>query len=114
MSKHKDLTRSLTARLHEVQNNVRKIETDIRAPEDADLSEQAVLDEDNEQLAALDEAALAEINAIKATLALIENNTYGTCTNCGHTVSAGRLDALPTAALCITCANDADRLHHRL
>jgi DnaK suppressor protein len=114
MSKYEYLTRSLTARLHEMQNRVKQIESDVCAPEDADLYEQAVLDEDDEQLEALDEAGLAEINAIKASLARIENGTYGICTNCGLDIAADRLEAMPTAALCIECANDADRLHHRL
>jgi DnaK suppressor protein len=114
MARYEDLTRSLTARLQEMRGRVNKIETDMSAPEDADLSEQAVMDEDKEQLAALDEVGIAEINAINATLGRIENNTFGICTNCGVAVSAARLEALPTAALCIKCANDADRLHHRV
>lgn len=114
MSKYENLTSSLTARLHEMQNRVAQIEDDICAPEDADLSEQAVLDADNEQLEALDEAGLAEIGAIQATLARIEHGTYGVCTDCGIAIHAGRLEAMPTATLCIECATDDDRLHHRL
>jgi DnaK suppressor protein len=114
MSQHENLKRSLTARLHELQTRVAGIEADICAPEDADLSEQAVLDEDDEQLGALDEAGLAEIAAIKATLARIEHRRYGICTKCGRAIHAGRLEALLTAALCIECAEDDDRLHHRL
>jgi DnaK suppressor protein len=114
MSHYENLTRSLTARLHEMQNRVAQIEDDICAPEDADLSEQAVLDSDDEQLEALDEAGLAEIEAIKGTLARIEHDTYGTCIMCGVAIHAGRLEAMPTASLCIDCSNDTDRLHHRL
>lgn len=114
MSKYENLTRTLTARLHEIQGRVGKIEADICAPEDADLSEQAARDEDDEQLAALDEAGLAEIEAIKAALARIEHRSYGICTKCGRAIHAGRLEVMPTAALCIECAGDSDRLHHRL
>lgn len=114
MSQYENLTRGLHARLHEMQNRVAQIEDDICAPEDADLSEQAVIDAGDEQLEALDEAGLVEIEAIQATLARIEYGTYGVCTNCGVAIHAGRLEAMPTAALCIECATDADRLHHRL
>jgi DnaK suppressor protein len=114
MSQYENLTRSLHARLHEMQSRVAQIEDDICAPEDADLSEQAVLDADDEQLEALDEAGLAEIDAIQATLARIEHGTYGVCTKCGVAIDPARLEAMPTAALCIECATDADRLHHRL
>lgn len=114
MSKYEDLTRTLTARLHQIQGRVGTLEAEICAPEDADCSEQAVRDEGDEPLSALDEAGLAEIAAIKATFARIEHHRYGICTKCGRAIHAGRLEALLTAALCIECAEDTDRLHHRL
>lgn len=114
MSKDENLKRSLTARLQELQNRVGQIEADLCSPEDVDLSEQTVLDADDEQLEALDQAGLAEIEAIKATLMRIEHRRYGICTKCGRAIHAGRLEVLLTAALCIECAEDDDRLHHRL
>ena len=114
MSKYENLTRSLTARLHETERHVGRIDADICLPEDADSSEQAVIDANDEQLLALDEAGLIEINEIKAALARIEQHSYGICTSCGRAIHAGRLEAMPAAAHCIECANDADLLHHRL
>jgi DnaK suppressor protein len=114
MSNYEDLKRSLTTRLQEIENRVGKIEADICSPEDADLNEQAVLDQDDEALAALNQTGLAEIEAIKMSLARIENGTYGVCTNCDLAIPKDRLEALPAAALCIECADNADRLRHRL
>jgi DnaK suppressor protein len=114
MLKYEIQKRSLTKRLHEMQKRVGQIESDICAPEDADLSDQALLDADDEKLEALDEAGLAEISAIKASLARIKQGTYGVCTNCGCVIPANRLEAMPMAARCIECAEDFDRLHHRL
>ncbi len=114
MSKFKSANHALNARLFEMERRVRQINVDICTPEDADMSEQAVMDASDEPLEALGEAGLAEIGEIKSALARIENGSYGVCTSCGGAIHAGRLEALPSAAQCILCAEDSDRLHHRL
>jgi RNA polymerase-binding protein DksA len=40
---------------------------------------------------------------IRAALARIEAGTYGTCERCSAAIPAARLEAVPTASLCITC-----------
>lgn len=40
---------------------------------------------------------------VRAALARIEAATYGTCERCGADIPAARLEAVPTANLCITC-----------
>ncbi|WP_440710216.1 TraR/DksA C4-type zinc finger protein [Herbiconiux sp. YIM B11900] len=30
---------------------------------------------------------------------------YGICENCGQRIASGRLEARPTATLCVTCAS---------
>ena len=114
MFQYEELTSTLTARLHEMQNRVAQIEDDICAPGTADLYEQALLDADDQQLKALNEAGLAELNAIQASLARIGHGTYGVCIKCDIAIHVGRLEAMPTAALCIDCATDADQLQHKL
>lgn len=37
----------------------------------------------------------------------IENGTYGQCTKCGEFILPERLEALPSAPLCITCQRKA-------
>ena len=44
--------------------------------------------------------ALAEVSA---ALARIESGEYGTCAQCGKQIAAERLEAMPTATMCITC-----------
>ncbi|MEM8850238.1 MAG: TraR/DksA C4-type zinc finger protein, partial [Pseudomonadota bacterium] len=44
------------------------------------------------------------IRAIDAALARIAAGTYGICVKCGADISPERLVAVPTAALCRTCA----------
>ena len=40
---------------------------------------------------------------VKAALARIEAGTYGTCVDCGETMSDERLDARPEAERCVAC-----------
>lgn len=114
MSKFNSVAATLTAHLHEMEARVQQNNAEICAPEDADMGEQAVMDASDEPLEALSEAGLAKIAGIKSALARIESGSYGICTSCGVAIHAGRLEALPTAAHCISCAEESDRLHHRL
>ena len=58
----------------------------------------ALRDHDRQLLAAVEEA-----------LARVEAGTHGTCTSCGNPIGAERLEALPSAALCIECQRTARR-----
>jgi DnaK suppressor protein len=43
------------------------------------------------------------LDMVRAALARVDAGTYGTCSRCGADIPAGRLEAMPTATLCITC-----------
>jgi DnaK suppressor protein len=45
---------------------------------------------------------------IDAALKRIDDGTYGTCVGCGSEIPLGRLEAHPTAALCIDCKRQAE------
>jgi DnaK suppressor protein len=47
--------------------------------------------------------------AIDAALARLDAGAYGTCTSCGKPIALERLEALPSAALCIDCQRQARR-----
>jgi DnaK suppressor protein len=42
---------------------------------------------------------------INAALSKIDAGTYGRCESCGGEISEARLEAMPMARLCITCAS---------
>jgi RNA polymerase-binding transcription factor len=44
---------------------------------------------------------------IVAALARIEDGSYGQCQNCGAEIPEERLDAVPTATLCVACKQAA-------
>lgn len=46
----------------------------------------------------------AELADIDHALARIADGSYGICSNCGNRITVARLDARPTAQLCIDCA----------
>lgn len=56
------------------------------------------------------EAAQRQRTQVLDALGRIEGGSYGVCTECGHPVPEGRLDARPEAARCVTCQAKADRL----
>jgi RNA polymerase-binding protein DksA len=58
---------------------------------------------------ALRERATQQLELVDAALARLADDTYGTCTRCGHPIAAGRLEALPWAAHCIDCQTALDR-----
>jgi RNA polymerase-binding transcription factor len=47
--------------------------------------------------------------AIDAALGRLDGGTYGTCVSCGRPIAPERLQALPSAALCIDCQRQARR-----
>ena len=61
------------------------------------------LDADIEVLGA--ETGLLE--QIDAAIDRIDDGSYGTCQGCGKAIAAARLEALPYAAVCVQCAQEA-------
>lgn len=55
------------------------------------------------QVAAYDEMQ-ETLNDVTRALAKLEEDTYGTCDECGRTIPAERLEIRPWAVLCVDCA----------
>ena len=104
MKSLEDRRAQLEARRAELQARLGRIESELEEPLSEDFAEQAVEREDDEVLEDLGAAGQQEIRAIDAALGRIEDGTYGTCERCGRPISAGRLEARPTARTCIDCA----------
>ena len=51
----------------------------------------------------LDGRAKAEIEAIDRALFKLGSEQYGRCEQCGKAIPQSRLEAVPAAAMCITC-----------
>lgn len=58
---------------------------------------------DRERDLALSAQARAEVNEIDVALDKVDAGTYGSCERCGKPIPKARLEAIPWAALCVTC-----------
>ncbi len=56
----------------------------------------------------LDDNVREALDAVNHALLRMEEGTYGTCARCGKTISEERLEAIPTATLCITCKSEEE------
>ena len=64
---------------------------------------------EDEVLSALADTDRDEILRIEAALEKIEEGSYGICENCGTTIPEARLEVMPDAVLCVTCASAAEK-----
>ena len=60
-------------------------------------------------LARLDDRGKADIEAIDAALVRLAAGDYGRCEVCGGPIPQARLDAVPTATTCVSCAQRRER-----
>lgn len=54
---------------------------------------------------ALAESLSSALGDVQAALARLDLGTYGKCERCGEQISEVRLEAVPTARLCMSCAS---------
>ncbi len=94
----------LEQRLGELDTRVHDIEHTLDAPVSKDWEEAAVEREDTEVLETMGNQGLMEIRMIEAALKRIETADYGTCEKCGSDIAEARLDVVPHAPLCASCA----------
>lgn len=52
----------------------------------------------------LQQNAKGVLGEINAALKRFEDGTYGVCVQCGQCIDPARLEAIPYASLCMTCA----------
>ncbi len=94
----------LEARLHDLGQEVEKLEREATQSLDADFEEQAKQIEDIDTAEGLEAVRVDEGRDIRAALQRIADGNYGVCANCGTDIAPARLNALPMATLCIDCA----------
>jgi DnaK suppressor protein len=104
------LRRSLQSRKKELSARLERIHDNLRRGLDPDSEERARQLSDSEVVDALGNDARAELEEIAATLARLDNGTFGQCLTCGNAIGSGRLRAYPCAPQCIACAaGEGDR-----
>ena len=84
----------------------------IRAPEPMTYGSQAAAASqvfEQQRDLALREHTRTAVAAVEGALARLDAGSYGVCTACGRAITPERLEALPTAALCIECQRTKGR-----
>ncbi len=95
----------LQQRLGELTKRAGKIENDLRKPLNPDWEDRVTETENDEVLESLESSTLDEAGQIQAALDRVNAGTYGISLTCGTSVGEERLEAIPHAATCISCAS---------
>ncbi|WP_235825123.1 TraR/DksA family transcriptional regulator [Agromyces badenianii] len=91
------------AEFGDVMTEVRAARSGASADDEHDPEGPTMTQEWSQRTAVLADAR-AELADIDHALARIADGTYGTCNKCGKRITVPRLEARPTAELCIDCA----------
>jgi RNA polymerase-binding protein DksA len=95
--------------LHDDHQGSLAEETGEDAVYDNHLGDTATETYDRELDYTLEENSEHVLADIDAALKRIEDGSYGTCTNCGTQIPEERLEARPSATLCIDCQRERER-----
>ncbi|WP_350347467.1 TraR/DksA C4-type zinc finger protein [Agromyces sp. G08B096] len=82
---------------------VRVARSDASADDEHDPEGPTMTQEWSQRTAVLADAE-AEVADVDRALARLADGTYGVCERCGKPITVARLEARPTATLCIDCA----------
>jgi DnaK suppressor protein len=74
-----------------------------------DPTDRAALEADRNFLLRIRDRERRLILKIRAALARIEDESFGTCESCGEEISESRLLARPVATLCVDCKREQER-----
>ena len=80
-------------------------------PEDKDEVDQANADVEQSIRMQLKNRETFTLRKVTEALKKIEEGTYGECESCGEHIELRRLQARPTAALCIACKEEEEKLN---
>ena len=98
----------LLAEKAELLKRVDRIHDRARDPLNADSAEQAAELGNVQVVAALESEAIHELTSIEDALHRLAAGNYGICASCGEQISKERLEARPTSAECVDCAELSD------
>lgn len=91
------------AEFGDVMSEVRAARSGASSDDEHDPEGPTMTQEWSQRTAVLADAR-AELSNVDRALARIADGTYGICSRCGKRIAIARLDARPTAELCIDCA----------
>lgn len=96
------LLSSLTDQSEDMKGLVKTVESGDEADVAADVIDRTLL-------TALGTQDANRLQMIDNALDRINQNTYGRCVKCGNEIPQERLEVLPYALMCISCASEEER-----
>lgn len=101
-----DLEKQLTDLRSQIDEETQKMNSNVINPDRSDLASNYM---GRERRLALISRMEEHVNQIEAALKRMDEGTYGVCSNCGKSISADRMEALPYATLCVECQKLQER-----
>jgi DnaK suppressor protein len=74
-----------------------------------DVADQAVASYQKEFLFSQGTSGHQQMQLVRQALERLQDGTFGECQNCGETIGAKRLEALPWTPYCISCQEKVER-----
>jgi len=81
----------------------------VNADDRYDEIDQATTDVEQSMRMRLCNREVLYLKKLDDALARIEDGTFGECDDCGEDIELKRLEARPTATLCVSCKEDQER-----
>ena len=101
------LREQLTAEREHVKGQLTQLGHDNeRDAFDENFADSGQVTAERGEVEALTGTLLETLDDIDAALAKLDAGSYGSCEECGGRVADARLEAMPAARLCITCASN--------
>ena len=108
MGEYADIRNQLVARREELVTRLERIKANLTTRRSADSAEAAQELENAEVVDALGNETQRELSQIAIALDKMDQDTYGTCEDCGTSIPVARLQAQPFATRCVDCAAAAE------
>lgn len=83
---------------------------EIKDTRSAEYEEEVTLSDDKEYLSKLIEQQSRGLEDINRALERVLDGSYGKCIRCGSPIGKDRLEAIPTAELCLECKRDEEEM----
>lgn len=90
-----------------LETSLDQIEAALDTAPSKDFEDRATEREGDEVMEGLGNAELMELKQINAALSRYDHGIFGICVKCGEQISVERLEVVPHAARCRTCAREA-------
>jgi RNA polymerase-binding protein DksA len=98
--------KTLLASLADQSEDMRSLVKTVESGDEADVAADVI---DRTLLTALGEQDANRLQQIDNALDRINQGTYGRCVKCGKEIPQERLEVLPYALMCVTCASAQER-----